>query len=294
MLPRSPAAAPLLLPTRLYIIPRMRHALPEPHRTDNVHDELFVKVFAVARLTIDAGWNAQHVCSGYWRLYCNDAPGAAVLLADGTPYPLVAHRVHLIPAWVRFSCRNRRRVRHRFVHFDLIGVPAATVQHLFTKPLTLPRDATLERLAATLGDPAPAGVAICRAKSVVYSALGRVLEQIPGTGLDQLPAAGPVAPAVRHIDDHLGDALRVPDLARLCHFSPDHFGRLFRQRVGRSPAQYVIERRLAAASQALAFTDDSMELIAERLGFSSRYHLTRLFSRRMGTAPAAYRRRARV
>ena len=65
---------------------------------------------------------------------------------------------------------------------------------------------------------------------------------------------------------------------------------LFRERVGCTPAQYVLERRIAAAAQDLLFTNDSIEQIADRLGFANRYHLTRMFTRRVGIPPAAYRR----
>lgn len=74
----------------------------------------------------------------------------------------------------------------------------------------------------------------------------------------------------------------------------DHFGRVFRAYLGHTPAQYVLERRIAAATQELAFTGASLEQIAERLGFANRFHLTRMFTRRMGVPPAAYRRRVRV
>ena len=72
--------------------------------------------------------------------------------------------------------------------------------------------------------------------------------------------------------------------------SEDHFGRLFRKSVGSTPAQYVLERRIAAVTQALLFTNDSIDQIANRLGFANRHHLTRMFTRRMGVPPAAYRR----
>lgn len=61
-----------------------------------------------------------------------------------------------------------------------------------------------------------------------------------------------------------------------------------------TPARYVVERRIAAATQELVFTQDSIERVAARLGFANRYHLTRVFTRRMGIPPAAYRRKARV
>ncbi len=99
---------------------------------------------------------------------------------------------------------------------------------------------------------------------------------------------------LHRIEEHPGGEHGRTELAKCCHLSEDHFGRLFRERVGCTPAQYVFERRIAAATQALLFTNDSIDQITGRLGFANRYHLTRMFSRRMGIPPAAYRRTRRV
>jgi AraC-like DNA-binding protein len=256
--------------------------IPDPYRSDHLHDQVFVKIFTAKRVTIGAEWNSRDVCSGYWRLYVNDRDGAGVQWAGGY-YPLPARRVHFIPAWVRFTCVNRRPLEHFYIHFDLIGLTGVTVQRLFQKPLSV----------APIPPPAPDN--IFRVKAFVYTALGELLATVPARQwLEWQTAHSPVAPAIRHIEDHLGELITNAQLAALCHFSEDHFTRLFRLRVGRTPAQYILERRIAAATHRLAFTSDSIEQIAERLAFANRFHFTRMFTQRMGVSPAAYRKRARV
>ena len=266
----------------------------DPYRGDLQRDQLFVRIFTVDAITIDHHWNSPDVCSGYWRLYQNDHAGASLELPEGHRYALPPDRLHLVPAWVRFSCHNEKPLTHRFVHFDLIGVTATTVRRVFTKPLSLPKNRHLEGLAGTLSADGQEDEVICRAKAVVYGAMAVVMADLPGGGTTPLAEPGPVAAAVRYIDDHLGGRIRNRDLATRCHLSEDHFGRVFRDRIGMTPAQYVIERRIAAATQELTFTPDSIEQIAERLGFANRYHLTRLFTRRMGVPPATYRHREAV
>lgn len=266
----------------------------QEYRGDTLQDRLFVKVFTVARVTIDRNWNARDVCSGYWRIYINSRPGAAVELADGTLYRLRPGHPHLIPAWVRFHCRNTCAIEHRYAHFDVIGLTAETVQRLFPRPLMVNLDEAEARLARTLDGSGSPEVAICRAKAVIYTALAAAFRDLPDGAAGLLDDPGPMAPALRQIETQLGAPLNNRALAALCHMSEDHFGRVFRARLGRTPAQYILERRIAAASQELAFTRDSIEQIAERLGFANRFHLTRMFTRRMGAAPAAFRRQLRV
>jgi transcriptional regulator GlxA family with amidase domain len=123
----------------------------------------------------------------------------------------------------------------------------------------------------------------------VYAALENLLKDQPW------PAdPNPVSPALQHIESNLGTLMTNAQLAGLCHFSEDYFVRLFRQHLGQTPAQYILERRIATATNQLAFTTDSIEQIATQLGFANRYHFTKMFTRRMRISPAAYRNQARV
>src|SRR5688572_1071954 len=113
-------------------------------------DLLHVRVLQAELTPIDQGWNARDVRSAYWRFYVNSRDGAEVLLADG-PYPLRGGWVHLIPAWVPFSCRNRERISHLYAHFDPVGVPGALVRELFPRPLSFQPDPALAESARRLG-----------------------------------------------------------------------------------------------------------------------------------------------
>ena len=79
------------------------------------------------------------------------------------------------------------------------------------------------------------------------------------------------------------------DLARLCHYSVEHFIRRFRALTGQTPAQFIIDARLRRASHDLIFSRDSIESIAERTGFCDRAHFSKMFSARVGIPPAQYR-----
>jgi AraC-like DNA-binding protein len=262
-------------------------------------DHLHVRLYMVNNVTIDQRWDAEDVCSPYWRFYVNSRAGASVVLADRS-YPLAAKRVHFVPAWVRWTCHNTVPIDHLFAHFDLIGLPGAVVRACFPGPVTLPADPELEAQCEALrplvagGGSMTAPAVACRVKAAIYGALGRVF-----AGLDSQRARrlvqyargqNPVAEALRHIDDHLGDELPNRVLAARCGYSEDHFVRLFRARVGQTPAQYVLERRLTAAAERLVFTAASIERIADDCGFPDRFYFSRMFRRRMGLPPAAYRR----
>ena len=99
-------------------------------------DHLHIRLYIAANVLIDHRWDAEEVCSTYWRFYVNSHHGASAVVAGGEVYPLIARRIHFIPAWVRWSCRNTQSIEHLYAHFDLVGLPGAVVRRCFPGPVT--------------------------------------------------------------------------------------------------------------------------------------------------------------
>jgi len=101
-------------------------------------------------------------------------------------------------------------------------------------------------------------------------------------------------PALQMIERELDRPLNNGDLASACAMSTDHFIRRFRHAVGMTPASFIQQKRLAMASQMLLYSDDSIDMIAAKTGFTDRFYFSRVFRRTMGIPPAAYRRLPRT
>ena len=93
-----------------------------------------------------------------------------------------------------------------------------------------------------------------------------------------------------YIDVHLGGEIKLADLAQLVDMSQFHFGRLFKQSLGVSPYQYLLQQRVERAKQLLKQTDKFITDIAFDCGFNSHSHLTKQFRQLTGMTPKAYRR----
>lgn len=94
-----------------------------------------------------------------------------------------------------------------------------------------------------------------------------------------------------YIEEHLAEDVSLADVAAVASISPYHFARLFREAVGVSPHQYVIDRRVERAKLLLIATDWSLAAIAREVGFANGSHLTMHFRRRTGVSPRHYRLR---
>jgi len=92
-----------------------------------------------------------------------------------------------------------------------------------------------------------------------------------------------------YVDAHLTQDIKLADLAALLTMSPFHFGRMFKQSLGISPHQYVIQQRVERAKILLKQSDRAIIDIALDCGFSSHSHLSKQFRQLTGTTPKKFR-----
>jgi AraC-like DNA-binding protein len=78
-------------------------------------------------------------------------------------------------------------------------------------------------------------------------------------------------------------------MARALHYSPDHFGRLFRRFVGETPSAFLIRARMEAAKSLLRGSSAPITQIAEYLGYGDVYFFSKQFREKVGISPSEYR-----
>ena len=104
----------------------------------------------------------------------------------------------------------------------------------------------------------------------------------PGHGL---------APLMDWMQRRLAEPLSVEQLATRAAMSPRTFARRFREATGTTPHHWMTHQRVLAAQQRLETTADSIDEVAEAVGFGSAATLRHHFTRQVQTTPTAYRRR---
>jgi AraC family transcriptional regulator len=105
------------------------------------------------------------------------------------------------------------------------------------------------------------------------------------------PQPRAVADAVRYIHDNYSRDLSLNDLAEAVHLSPFHIARVFKQALGVSPHQYLIQVRVNSARSLLSAGSGERSLaeVASAVGFADQSHLTRHFKRILGITPKQLR-----
>ncbi|CAM4249706.1 AraC-like DNA-binding protein [Paenibacillus endophyticus] len=98
--------------------------------------------------------------------------------------------------------------------------------------------------------------------------------------------------AQRFIAEHYNKPLSLAEIARSVWTSPSYLSHFFKEATGMSPIQYTIRLRMDAAKHLLQTTDDAVEHIAERVGYSSATSFHNLFKREICQSPGEYRKSA--
>jgi AraC family transcriptional regulator len=100
-----------------------------------------------------------------------------------------------------------------------------------------------------------------------------------------------VADALEFIHANYARELSLTDIAGSAHLSPFHLARLFKQSLGVSPHQYLIQVRVNNARWLLSAGSGERSLaeVASAVGFADQSHLTRHFKRVTGLTPRQFR-----
>jgi AraC-like DNA-binding protein len=268
-------------------------------RLEDALQRVKIRAVVARRMTLEMSFWRLDIVSPFWRIYVQKRSGA-YLLHEGRRYELDEGRLHVLPAWLRFQTGLEREVEQDFIHFYLYGIPPSLQRRIFDRPLSFPIAGALAPLVAAWREGLVEArgefslAEYCWTSALAQAAMAMAFSAAPGTGgwdfYRAFSEASRISPALSRIEEGLDSPPSNRELAALCGASEDHFIRLFRDRVGSTPAQYCLDRRLDAAAEMLTDTGLSIKEIAEATGFSDRFHFSKVIKERLGLPPAQYRR----
>lgn len=96
--------------------------------------------------------------------------------------------------------------------------------------------------------------------------------------------------SVLYIHENYHKKISVSTLADIGNLSEPHYRALFLKNYGKSPVDYITERRIDGVVYLLENTDKTLDEIAALTGFCDAYYMGRQFKKIMGTTPGKYRK----
>ena len=98
-----------------------------------------------------------------------------------------------------------------------------------------------------------------------------------------------VLPALELMRANLHRAIAIDELASACHLSQVHFRRVFARVMNATPNDYLRRLRLEEAAQLLRRSDETIDAVASRVGYSDPSYFAQSFKAMMGLPPGKYR-----
>lgn len=93
------------------------------------------------------------------------------------------------------------------------------------------------------------------------------------------------------LEENHANPIQVADMAREAALGERTFLRRFKAATGKSPGRYLQQVRIEAAQTFLETTGDSVEAVAEAVGYGDYSAFRKIFRRTMGCTPSDYRQR---
>lgn len=97
--------------------------------------------------------------------------------------------------------------------------------------------------------------------------------------------------ALNFLEQHYGEPLHLKELAREAEWSVPHLHDRFKEVLGLSPHQALIRRRIQAARELLAGTNEPIKSVASRCGFTTAAAFCAQFKKITQISPKGYRKR---
>ena len=94
----------------------------------------------------------------------------------------------------------------------------------------------------------------------------------------------------KYIDIHYAENLTLDTLAEFTYMNKYYLSHVFKENFGKSPIDYLIDKRIETAKTLLKTTEYSISKISELVGYSSQSYFSQLFKKRNKITPSNYRK----
>lgn len=100
--------------------------------------------------------------------------------------------------------------------------------------------------------------------------------------------------ALAYIEQNFQNNISVEDIAKVCGLNRTYFGKIFKEAVGKTPQEFLLNYRMVKATEILKLTRLSIRDIGQAVGYENQLHFSRAFKNIYGISPREWRNRNRI
>ncbi|MDE5801767.1 MAG: AraC family transcriptional regulator [Lachnospiraceae bacterium] len=97
--------------------------------------------------------------------------------------------------------------------------------------------------------------------------------------------------AINYIEQNFQNNITIEDIAAVCGINRSYFGKIFRNSIGRSPQEFLMNYRMVKATELLKLTSLSIAEVGSAVGYENQLHFSRAFKTVYGISPREWRNR---
>lgn len=94
---------------------------------------------------------------------------------------------------------------------------------------------------------------------------------------------------LEYFDNNYMKNISLDDMSRNMYISSVYISKVFKEKTGESPINYLINLRLEKAKDLLISTESPVKAIAQSVGYSDAYYFSKLFKKYYGNSPCKFR-----
>jgi AraC-like DNA-binding protein len=103
-----------------------------------------------------------------------------------------------------------------------------------------------------------------------------------------------IGEAITFVEQNFQNDITVEDIAAFCGLNRSYFGKIFRDRTGSTPQEFLISYRMSRATELLKLTELSVADIGNAVGYANQLHFSRAFKKIYGVSPRQWRNENRI
>lgn len=96
--------------------------------------------------------------------------------------------------------------------------------------------------------------------------------------------------ALAFIEQNFQNDISVEDIASVCKLNRSYFGKIFKNAIGKSPQEFLLNYRMIKATELLKLTQLSIGDISNAVGYTNQLHFSRAFKNVYGVSPREWRK----
>jgi len=92
-----------------------------------------------------------------------------------------------------------------------------------------------------------------------------------------------------YINENIHKNLSVKELSLIFNKNEKYFSEEFKKYFGKSPKQYYLEEKINKAKELLLYSNNSVKIISDDMGFADQYYFSKLFKKYVGISPKKFK-----